>query len=154
MDIFHSDFFDFIKALNLSNVKYVLVGGYSVVLHGYHRTTGDMDIFVEQSAENYRDLVKAFNNFGLPLFGMTKSKFLDKENEVFTYGSSPVSIDIITSLKGVSFTEVFEKAVWFSMRDEEKVRVIHLNSLIKAKKASSRPRDLDDVDKLLKLKNN
>ena len=44
-NIFHQDFLDFLSALNEAEVRYILVGGYSVVLHGYPRTTGDMDLW-------------------------------------------------------------------------------------------------------------
>jgi hypothetical protein len=47
-NIFNDDFRDFLKALNNQNVRYMLVGGFSVILHGYSRTTGDMDIWVER----------------------------------------------------------------------------------------------------------
>ncbi len=42
-NIFNEDFRDFITALNDQKVKYILIGGFSVILHGYARTTGDMD---------------------------------------------------------------------------------------------------------------
>lgn len=42
--IFNSDFRDFIQALNNQHVQYILVGGYAVILHGYRRVTGDMDM--------------------------------------------------------------------------------------------------------------
>ncbi|MET4075808.1 hypothetical protein [Hymenobacter sp. UYCo722] len=38
------DFQDFLAALHASGVRYVLVGRYSVILHGYSRTIGDLDI--------------------------------------------------------------------------------------------------------------
>jgi len=41
-NIFNEDFQDFIQALNNNRVEYILVGGFSVILHGYSRTTGDM----------------------------------------------------------------------------------------------------------------
>ncbi len=41
--IFNSDFRDFIDSLNKAEVKYALIGGYSVIIHGYSRTTGDLD---------------------------------------------------------------------------------------------------------------
>lgn len=44
--IFNSDFREFIQALNDRNVVYILVGGYAVIIHGYRRVTGDMDIWV------------------------------------------------------------------------------------------------------------
>lgn len=43
-NIFNQDFREFLNALNNNKVKYLLDGGYSVILHGYSRTTGDMDI--------------------------------------------------------------------------------------------------------------
>ena len=48
-NIFNQDFQDFILSLNQAKVRYLLVGGYSVVLHGYQRTTGDMDIWVDRT---------------------------------------------------------------------------------------------------------
>ncbi|WP_229213816.1 hypothetical protein [Dyadobacter psychrotolerans] len=48
-NIFIDDFQDFLKSLNEYNVEYILVGGYSVILHGYSRTTGDMDIWVKKN---------------------------------------------------------------------------------------------------------
>lgn len=43
-NIFNDDFRDFISALNESNVEYLLVGEYSVIIHGYSRNTGDLDL--------------------------------------------------------------------------------------------------------------
>jgi len=48
-NLFNPDFLDFIQAINLAKVEYVLVGGYSVNLHGHFRGTGDMDIWVKPS---------------------------------------------------------------------------------------------------------
>jgi len=63
-----------------------------------------MDIWVNRTKENYSKLSKVFSEFGLPLFDMTESKFLDVDvADVFSYGRPPVSIDIITKLKGVEF---------------------------------------------------
>jgi hypothetical protein len=42
-NIFNEDFQDFIRSFNENDVKYILVGGYSVIIYGYSRTTGDMD---------------------------------------------------------------------------------------------------------------
>jgi hypothetical protein len=35
--IFNEDFRDFLAALNEQEVRYILVGGFSVILHGYSR---------------------------------------------------------------------------------------------------------------------
>ena len=75
-NIFNSDFRDFIAALNNNEVRYMLVGGYSVILHGYSRTTGDMDLWVERTKENYLKIRKSFEEFGMPVFDMSEENFL------------------------------------------------------------------------------
>ena len=42
-------------------MKYILVGGYAVIIHGYNRTTGDLDIWVERSAENYYKILQGIS---------------------------------------------------------------------------------------------
>ena len=73
-------------ALNEKKVNYVLVGGYSVIYHGFPRTTGDLDLFVEVSKDNYDKLVQAFNRFQMPTFDMTENSFLNQsEVNVYTF---------------------------------------------------------------------
>lgn len=149
-NIFQEDFRDFLKALNDNEVKYIMVGGLAVVIYGYARVTGDMDIWVEQTEENYKKLVKAFAQFRMPVFDMTLANFLaiDK-NDVFSFGRNPVGIDILISVKGLNFKEAFESSNIFE--DEElPVRVLHFDQLIKAKKAAGRLKDQDDIRQLQK----
>ncbi|MBI5916622.1 MAG: hypothetical protein HY842_14690 [Bacteroidetes bacterium] len=149
-NIFNPDFQDFIRCLNESEVDYVLLGGYAVILHGYPRTTGDMDIWVRKTSENYHKIRRAFAAFGMPMFDMTEANFLNNPAmNVFTFGVSPVSIDLMTEAKGLDFEAAFQQA---EMHDLEglAVRVIHFNDLIKAKKAAGRAKDLNDIEHLKK----
>ncbi len=147
-DIFNDDFQDFLKSLNHYLVEYVLVGGYSVILHGYSRTTGDMDILVRNSKENYPRLVQAFKSFGMPVFDMTEAKFMDNnKTDVFTFGRQPSAIDIMTAIKGSSFEEVYKHAIEIEV-EGILVKTIHINQLIEVKKAAGRFKDLDDIEKL------
>ena len=149
-NLFTSDFHDFLEAFQKREVRYVLVGGYSVILHGYNRTTGDMDVLVEKSAENYSRIVKAFHDFGMPTFDMTADNFLNNAAfDVFTFGRQPVAIDILTAIKGLSFEEVFAQAS-DEIVDGLLIRLIHYNHLIRAKEAAGRPRDLNDIEQLKK----
>lgn len=153
IDIFNDDFKEFIEALNGAEVEYVLVGGYSVILHGYSRTTGDLDIWVNPTPENYRKLARAFSQFGMPVFDMTEARFLNTdENDVFSFGRPPVGIDLMTKVKGLDFESVFEKSDWFEIDENLKVRAIRLADLLTAKQAANRPKDLDDIENLLKKK--
>lgn len=147
-NIFNEDFRDFITALNDQKVKYMLIGGFSVILHGYARTTGDMDIWVEQSPENYKNLKKAFDQFKMPVFDMTEQNFLFHPDwDVFTFGVPPVAIDIMVKVKGLEFETCFQESILFEDADF-KIRTIHINNLIAAKKAAGRPKDLNDLEHL------
>ncbi|HQW01090.1 MAG: nucleotidyltransferase [Saprospiraceae bacterium] len=147
-NIFNQDFQDFIRALNEAKVRYVLVGGYAVILHGYNRTTGDLDIWLERTEENYTRLVSAFRIFNMPVFDMSLENFLNtSQYDVFTFGVPPVSIDIMLNVKGLDFKEALSLAEW-KVIDDVNVNLIDLQSLIKAKKASGRHRDLDDIENI------
>lgn len=147
-NIFHEDFRDFLNALNEADVRYILVGGYSVVLHGYSRTTGDMDLWMERTSENYNRLIKAFQIFGMPVFDMTEENFLSHPIwDVFTFGTPPVAIDIMVKLEGLNFEDVFEKAIYFE-DDDLKIRTINRKDLIAAKKIAGRAKDINDLENL------
>ena len=147
-NIFNDDFRDFITALNEQNVEYILIGGYSVILYGYARTTGDLDIWVNKSTENYLRLMQAFHQFGMSLFDMTESNFLNNPNfDVFTFGRPPVSIDIMTEVKGLEFRKAFERSKMIEVEGLS-LRLIYLDDLLHAKKSSSRAKDMNDIENL------
>lgn len=147
-NVFNTDFRDFLTAFNKYEVRYILVGGFSVILHGYSRTTGDMDIWVERTAENYKSIVKAFHEFGMPVFDMTEENFLNHPIwDVYTFGNPPSAIDILMNVKGLNFADCYNSAIMFE-DDGFEVRTLHLNNLIDAKKASGRPKDIDDINNL------
>jgi hypothetical protein len=147
-NIFNTDFRDFIQALNNNDVDYMLVGGYAVILHGYSRTTGDMDIWVNRTSDNYIKLIAAFNEFKMPVFDMTEENFLNHLDwDVFRYGRKPVAIDIMTKMGGLNFNECYEMCKEYN--DEGLlIKLVHYNDLIKAKKASGRHKDLNDLENL------
>ena len=149
-NIFNPDFRDFINALNDKDVSYILVGGFSVILHGHSRVTGDMDIWVKRTEENYLKLVKAFIQFKMTVFDMTKENFLNHEIwDVFIFGRKPSGIDIMTKVKGLDFNECYKLSTIFES-DELKIRTLHINHLIESKKQAGRRKDLDDIDQLTK----
>lgn len=67
--------------------------------------------------------------------------------DFFSYGRSPVSIDIITKLKGVVFDDAYTQSQIFN-EEGLTIRFIHLKNLIESKKTAGRYKDLDDIEKL------
>ncbi|WP_420385376.1 DUF6036 family nucleotidyltransferase [Roseivirga sp.] len=149
-NIFNPDFLEFCESLNKSDVEYILVGGYSVILHGYPRTTGDLDIWVRRDRDNYKKLLSAFDMFRLPVFDMTEDAFLDIDQfDVFRFGRPPVAIDIITELAGVDFSQCYSKALKRTFEGVT-IRFLDFEDLIRAKTASGRPKDINDIENLEK----
>jgi hypothetical protein len=147
-NIFNQDFRDFIQSFNNNNVEYILVGGYAVILHGYSRTTGDLDIWVKKTEENYERIIKAFYEFKMPVFDMTKENFLHHKNwDVFRFGRNPVAIDIMTGMNGLDFNSCFSMATKHIDGDLT-INLIHYNDLTLAKKLTGRNKDLNDLENL------
>lgn len=146
-NIFNPDFRDFLKALNECNVFYLLVGGYAVILHGRERTTGDMDVWVKPTKENFERLMQAFKAFGLPPVIPLEAFLNPEQADVFSFGRSPVAIDIMTQVKGLDFDECFAQSVFFEDEDL-KIRTINIQHLLEAKRAAGRHKDLDDLEHL------
>jgi len=89
-EIAQEEFLEFMSALNSQKVDYVIVGGYAVIYHGYPGTTGDLNIWVNKAKSNYDRLVKAFIEFQMPIFDMTKDNFLNNPKmDVLPSGALP-----------------------------------------------------------------
>lgn len=150
-NIFNPDFHEFLLALNKNEVNYVLVGSYSVIYHGFPRTTGDLDLFVEVSKRNYQKLVQAFEQFQMPIFDMTEDSFLHQTAiNVYTFGRPPVCIEIVKEISGFTFQEINNNAL-NTVFEQIPMKVIHLNDLKRNKQMSGRPKDLNDLENLSKL---
>jgi DNA polymerase II small subunit/DNA polymerase delta subunit B len=55
----NQDFKEFIQSLNDNQVRYLVIGGDAVAIHGYPRYTKDIDIWIEMTAENAAKLMRA-----------------------------------------------------------------------------------------------
>jgi predicted nucleotidyltransferase len=149
-NLFNQDFQDFLQALNNNKVEYILVGGYAVILHGYIRSTADMDVWINKTKENYKKLQLALTEFGAPLF--PEEEFLGNKFDVWGFGREPNKIEIMSEVKGVDFTEAYERYKAFLQNDVE-IKYIDLNDLLKAKEAAGRFKDKDDIEQLNRRNN-
>lgn len=104
-----------------------------------------MDIWVNRNENNYKRVKMAFLLFGLPI--MPLIDFMNTENDVFSYGKPPYGIDLMTKCKGLVFDESIKEANMVDV-DGLKVNLISYQDLIKAKKASERYKDLNDLEHL------
>jgi len=143
---FPRDFKEFLQLLNLKKIEYLVVGGYAVGYHGYPRATGDMDIWIAINEQNAMKMVEAMKEFGFDPPELQKELFL-KEQKVIRMGVPPMRLEIFTSIDGVNFKTCFNNRVIADFGDF-KVNFISKDDLLINKRASGRPQDLVDFDKL------
>ena len=58
------DFVDLLRAFIAADVRFPIVGAYALAIHGRPRATGDLDVWIEPSAENARRVMSALAAFG------------------------------------------------------------------------------------------
>ena len=146
MEMFNQDFKEFIESLNANHVRYLIVGGYAVALHGHPRYTKDLDIWVESNRDNAKALILALEQFGMGSLGLVEEDFLISD-QVVQLGYPPNRIDILSSIPGVEFSECYVRRIEISL-DGVKVSFIDLEGLKQNKKASGRIQDLADLENL------
>ncbi len=142
----NQDFREFIKSLNAHDVRYLVVGGYAVALHGHPRYTKDLDIWIEASKSNAERLIKALVEFGFDSLELSIDDFVT-ENQVVQLGYPPTRIDLVTSADGIDFAGSYPKRMTINI-DGLPINFIDLDSLKTNKKASGRLQDLADLEAL------
>jgi hypothetical protein len=137
------DFLDIVRALSDADARFIIVGAYAVNLYVDPRATGDLDIWVEPSTENAGKVVRALQDFGAPLTGVSESDFAEP-GVTFQIGVAPLRIDILTEISGVGFDEAWNDR---SMHPFGALTVPFLGkqTLIQNKRATARPKDLADL---------
>lgn len=144
--MFSQDFKEFIELLIKNKAEYLIVGGYAVGIHGHPRYTGDLDIWLNPTTQNAELILKSVNEFGFSSFNLSLQDFT-KPGNVIQLGYPPLRIDLLTEIDGVSFKECFDNRKEVTI-DGLQVNFIGYNDLLKNKKESGRPRDIDDIENL------
>lgn len=144
------DFLEFLNLLNVNEVKYLVVGGYAVVAHGYRRFTGDLDIWFEPTEENAVMLLNALEAFGIGRSFYGIDDLLDS-TALIQFGRYPYRVDLLNSIEGVTFEEAYPNRVYFQYGNRS-IPFIGLQELLTNKSKISRKKDRLDVKNLTKKK--
>jgi len=143
---------DIWRQLHLNQVKYLTIGGFAVNIYGFNRNTGDIDIYIEDSTENRKNLRQALIAVGI-------GDFKEIEYRKFIPGWTDFSLDfglrldIMTDVKGlenITFDKLWKLATVINI-EEIPVYFIDYQNLIISKKAANRPKDHLDLEELRKL---
>ena len=140
------DFREFFALLNGHDVRYLVIGGFAYSFYAEPRYTKDIDILINNSQENTGKLIKALHTFGFTDTALSQKDFLEP-GQVIQLGVAPVRIDILTSIKGIDFRNLWENRVAGRYGDIE-VLFISKKDLIRLKRLSGRKQDFADIEKL------
>lgn len=151
MNVFDSYTKEVIIALNKAEVKYIVVGGYAVNFHGYHRGTGDIDLWIEPTNENKNKITNALKllNIDEEIINLIKSFDFTKPI-VFSDGEVPFKIDFMTYVSHVNFNEAWSQKVETEI-DTISISFINLNHLVVSKFNTGRLKDKADIEELQKI---
>jgi len=145
---FPADFKDFLKLLNEAQARYLVIGGWAVVKHGYPRYTGDFDIWIPMDPANSEIIRKVMLKFirmaPTPDEMMTPKK-------IFRMGVVPNRLEVTNHIDGVEFETCYPARQMLAF-DGIVAPVIGMDDLIKNKLASARLKDLNDVQYLRKMR--
>jgi len=152
MDVQDEDLLEFWKILNKHNVQYIMVGGLATRLHGYNRTTDDLDVWLQDSLPNRQNFRNAFKELGYGDYPSIETmQFVPGWTTFYAAG---VELDIMTEMKGLE-DEDFDGCYRLSNKANINgitVPFLHINHLIANKKAVNRPKDQLDVIYLEKIR--
>ena len=141
-----TDFKELLALFNANHVEYMIVGGYALAFHGAPRFTGDLDLLVNPTIENAARVVAALDAFGFGSLGLT-SKDFDHPDQVVQLGVSPVRIDLVTSITGVSWSEACTSTIT-AQYGGVPVSYIGREQFLNNKRATGRKKDLADLEAL------
>ena len=125
------DVLDLCAALNREGARYVLIGGFAVILHGFVRSTKDVDLLVDPSEENIRAVKRAMST--LP----DNAAALLADDEVLQYKvvriADEIVVDLLAAACGVTYPEAAESEIETFTVNEVKIPVASKQILIRMK---------------------
>ena len=144
------DYEEFLGLLNKHDVRYCIIGAFALAFHARPRYTKDLDILIEATTDNAKRLLAALEEFGFGSLDLTVDDFLTKGN-IIQLGYEPVRIDIITSIKGLEFADIWKGRIQ-GPYGKQTVSYIDRQNLIRSKNLTNRAQDKADLELLLSKK--
>ena len=146
-----------IRALEKHRVRYAVVGGYAVALHGAIRGTVDVDIAISLNRATFKRAEAALNEIGLEsrlpitaeeVFSFRKEYIRKRNLKAWSFANphNPLDVvDILITEDASKISTVIKRAFGMS------VKVAAIADLIAIKKKAGRAQDLEDIKALKKL---
>lgn len=145
----NEDYKDLFHQLNCVRTRYLVIGAYAVIFYTEPRYTKDIDIWVEPTRNNAEKVYLALQQFGAPVKQLTIADLTNPEM-VYQVGVEPNRVDIIMGIGGIPFAKAW-KNKYETDYGGEKVYMLSLDDLIRAKEITGRAHDQKDLEILLQV---
>lgn len=159
-----SQFLPIFQLLNEANARYIVVGGIATILHGYVRATTDIDLVIDLHPKEVEKTIRALTAHGFkprapvdPLqFAdpVQRASWLDEKGmQVFSMArpdNPGVSVDLFAR-HPIPFDLLWTRSILTEIGGQS-IRICSIDDLIELKRQAGRPRDLNDIEQLSKIK--
>jgi hypothetical protein len=98
-----ADLLDLCRRLNEQQARYLVVGGWPIIQLGFGRTTEDVDLLVEDSADNFDRIQKAM--MGLPEGAVREMEATDLAQYTVVRVGDVYTVDLMAKACGVGYEE-------------------------------------------------
>ena len=153
-----------LQAMKDAGVEFVLVGGFAVQLHGFVRSTIDLDIVLAMDDENLSKFIDVAKQFGLapiipvPIESLKNAAQIDQWHRekgmlAFALREPQVGGSVIDVLVRPEVTfDTLKKDAVIAQLFGRAVMVASIDNLLVMKRAANRPKDRLDIDALERIK--
>ncbi len=135
-----------INALNELDAEYLLIGGYALYVHGYHRATEDIDILIPSDRKAGEIVKQALLKLPDKAAQEIDVAWIEEGGTIRV--ADEFIVDVMTNACGESY-ESLKKYMEIVEVDRIPVRVVNIEGLIKTKR-TARPKDKVDLEILEK----
>lgn len=151
-----NEIIQFLTLCSKYNVRMLMVGGGAVNFHGYQRHSSDVDFWIDILPENLNNLRSVLVEMGYVLEDFPESVKSAEQNISIKFTPTSLNIELITCFSiNKTFEEAFEECVKVNIEGNSVVcwRVLNFDDLVTSKIKSARPKDLLDIQELIRIRN-
>ena len=144
-----------IRVFDSTKLRYLVVGGYAVNIHGYIRASDDFDIWLDNTTANLSNFRHTLLNLGIEknkVYELVNTLAKPNDATVYRFKIDGNNVDFLMQLSGIpDFEKAYQQKIVVKLSDLQ-IPFISLEDLIRAKASTDRTKDKLDLEMLLLIR--